>query len=264
MKTKKWLIALVVGLFAGTMHLVYVNGLEQELSGGKKVAVLVTAKKIESGDTVSKGNLATRIVPSVCVDKRTVLASESEEVLELAAEVEIEMDQIVQWTDFAQRKDPLENDLAMHIKSGQRAMTIQVDGALSMGGMLKPGHRVDILGTFTKSGSMRGDKVTVTLLQNISVLATGKNLGETDSSGKKKPFTTVTLSVGLEEAEILSLATTKGTLSLALRGHQDLSVVRDVPEKGMADIRESGRRNAMQTKKAEKTTPLHIERIKVR
>jgi pilus assembly protein CpaB len=264
MRTKKWLIALVLGLLGGTTHLVYVSRLEHELSGGKKVTVLATAQKIEAGGTVNKSNLASRAVPSVCVDKRMVLDSESKEVLKLTAEVALEPDQIIQWTDFTERKDPLENDLAMHIESGQRAMTIQVDGALSMGGMLKPGHRVDILGTFAKGGSTRGDKVTVTLLQNISVLATGKNLGEADRSGKKNRFTTVTLSVGLEEAEILSLATTKGTLSLALRGHQDLSVVRDVPEKGMDDIRESSRRNAMQARKDEKVPPLQIERIKVR
>jgi pilus assembly protein CpaB len=264
MKIKKWMVALALGLIGGTTHFVYVNRLEHKLSGGKKVAVLVTANELEAGEILSRNSLATRVVPAICVDKRMVLASKSKDILNLATEIDLEPDQTIQWTDFIERKNSGTTDLAMRIASGQRAMTIQVNGTLSMGGMLKPGHRVDILGTFAREGATRGDKVTVTLLQNLSVLATGKNLGATDRSEKKNRFATVTLSVGLEEAEILSLATTKGALSLVLRGHQDLSIVRDVPEKRMADIWESGKRKAMQTKKTAKTSPLKIERIKVR
>ncbi|MCP4198836.1 MAG: Flp pilus assembly protein CpaB [Proteobacteria bacterium] len=264
MKNKKWLIALVLGLIGGTMHFVYVNRLEHRLSGGKKIAVLVTANALEAGEIITRSNLATRVVPSICVDKRMVLASKSKDVLKLATETDLEADQTIQWTDFTERNNPVADDLAKRIESGQRAMTIQVNGTLSMGGMLKPGHRVDIMGTFARESSTRGDKVTVTLLQNLSVLATGKNLVEPKRSDKTNRFATVTLSVGLEEAEILSLATTKGTLSLVLRGHQDLSIVRNVPEKRMADIWEAGKRNAVQAQKAVKTKPLTIERIKVR
>jgi pilus assembly protein CpaB len=264
MKIKKWMVALALGLIGGATHFVYVNRLEHKLSGGKKVAVLVTANELAAGEILTQNNLATRVVPSLCVDKRMVLASKSKDILNLATEIDLEPDQTIQWTDFTEREGPAANDLAKRIESGQRAMTIQVNGTLSMGGMLKPGHRVDILGTFARAGATRGDKVTVTLLQNLSVLATGKNLGATDHSDKKSRFATVTLSVGLEEAEILSLATTKGTLSLVLRGHQDLSVVRDIPEKRMADIWESGRRNAVQIKNTATKTPPKIERIKVR
>jgi pilus assembly protein CpaB len=264
MKIRKWMIALILGLLGGTMHFAYVNKLEHEFSGGKKVTVLVTATELQAGAIVTGSHLATRVLPAICVDKRMVLASESKEVLELAANVHLDSDQTVQWTDFTERKNPQAEDLAKRIESGQRAITIQVNGTLSMGGMLKPGHRVDILGTFAKGGSTRADKITVTLLQNLSVLATGKNLGKAERSDASHRFATVTLSVGLEEAEILSLATTKGTLSLVLRGHQDLSVVRDVPEKRMTDIWESGKRSAMQTKSNDATTPLKIERIKVR
>ena len=51
---------------------------------------------------------------------------------------------------------------------------------------------------------------------------------------------------------------------IVLRGHQDLSIVKDVPEKAMADIWQSDKRNALQDKNADRAMPLKIERIKVR
>jgi pilus assembly protein CpaB len=147
-----------------------------------------------------------------------------------------------------------------------RAITIPVDGALSMGGLLRPGHRVDILGTFSRGAKWSAaERATVTLLQNVLVLATGRDLrGEAEEGGERgRRFRTVTLSVGLEESELLSLASIQGQLSLVLRGRQDLTAMRDVPEKGMADIWEAERRNALQ-EKPRRTAHPGIERLRAR
>ena len=131
--------------------------------------------------------------------------------------------------------------------------------------MLRPGHRVDILGTFSRDGR-RGDRITATLLQNVLLLATGQDLGKGQEPGKETEgqgrFGTVTLSVGLEEAQLLSLAATQGILSLVLRGYQDLTVLRDVPEKEMADVWEADRRNALNARSADQAVP--IERLQPR
>ena len=67
---------------------------------------------------------------------------------------------------------------------------------------------------------------------------------------------------GFEESELLAFASTLGSLSLVLRGYQDLEVVRDVPEKGMDDVWEAERRNALQERPGNGSKP--IERLKVR
>jgi Flp pilus assembly protein CpaB len=122
---------------------------------------------------------------------------------------------------------------------------------------------VDILGTFARDKGLKADRVTVTLLQNVTVLATGGSVGA-GSGGEQKPasprFATVTLSVGLEEAELLSYASKHGSLSLVLRGYQDLRVVADVPEKGIDDVWEAERRNALQGH--ERGGGQQIERLK--
>ena len=248
-RRRKWLVTLAVGALAGALHVVHVRSLERELGGGEAVEVLAAATRIEPGDRVVAGRLATRRIPAAYVDGRAVRAEDAAEVEGVAATVSLETGQVFQWTDFAPRAGAGEEDLAERIESGMRGITIPVDGALSMGGLLRPGHRVDILGTFSRGAKWSSaERVTFTLLQNVLVLATGRDLkGEEAESGKGR-FRTATLSVGLEESELLALASQQGELSLVLRGRLDLETVRDVPEKGMDDIWEAEKRNELQQK----------------
>lgn len=240
----RWPAAALFGIAAGTMHFFYVRSLEVKAVGGRQIEVLVSKEKVEAGKIVAEKSLGKRSVPESYLDDRVVRAERSKEIVGLASVVNLEPGQMIEWSDFAERNDPSAENLAELVGPGQRAITIQVNAPLSMGGMLRPGHRVDILGTFERR-DQKEDKVAVTLLQNVTVLATGKN---TAAAAEGNRYGTVTLSVGLEEAEILSLATTQGSLSLVLRGYDDLEVVSDVPEKGMADVWEAERRNALQKK----------------
>jgi pilus assembly protein CpaB len=261
---KKWIVALAFGLVAGALHFAFLREVEAEARGGKEIEVLVTTAEIEVGETAQEGMVAARSIPAAFVDERVVIAGRSAEIMGLPLAVNLEQGQMIQWTDFVERPSDLANDLAELIGPGQRAMAISVDSSLSMGGLLKPGHRVDILGTFSKGKDLRSDKVTVTLLQNVTVLATGRDLtgSKSEENEKTARYGTVSLSVGLEESELLAFASTLGSLSLVLRGYQDLEVVRDVPEKGMDDVWEAELRNALQERPGNGSKS--IERLKVR
>ncbi|MCP4601997.1 MAG: Flp pilus assembly protein CpaB [Proteobacteria bacterium] len=265
MKNKKLIIAAVFGLVTGILHITYVRGLESETRGGQDVVVLATAAGVRAGEKIEEKALATRRVPTSYVDRRVVRAEDVKEVIGLVFATNVEAGQMIQWSDFTKRIDPYAEDLSEMVESGQRAITIPVDGSLSMGGMLRPGHRVDILGSFSKGDKWAGGRpVTVTLLQNVFVLATGRDFKGDKKEGGTGSFNTVTLSVGLEEAELLCLATTQGKLSLILRGRQDLTVVRDIPEKSMDDVWEAERRNALQEKPRRQRLDPGIERLKAR
>ncbi|MFO8072084.1 MAG: Flp pilus assembly protein CpaB [Polyangia bacterium] len=246
-RNRGWIAALALGLVAGGLHLAYLRALAAEERGGEPVEVLVAAADVSRGEVLAERRVAVQSIPAAFADGRAVPADRVEDVLGLETSIEIEAGQRILWSDFAERPDPKQSDLARLIEPGQRAMAIPVDSSLSMSGMLRPGHRVDILGTFSKQG--RDEKVTVTLLQNVTVLATGSKLrGAEDGQEGRRRYDTATLSVGMEEAELLAFAADHGTLSLVLRGYQDLEVVRDVPEKGQADVWEAERRNALQTR----------------
>ena len=261
---KKWIAALVFGLVAGALHFSFLREVEAKARGGEEIEVLVTTAGVEAGETVEEATVAARSIPGAFVDERVVTAERSDEIMGLPLAVNLEQGQMIQLTDFVERPSTQANDLAELIGPGQRAMAISVDSSLSMGGLLKPGHRVDILGTFSKGKDLRSDKVTVTLLQNVTVLATGRDLSGSNAQEDEKlsRYSTVSLSVGLEESELLAFASSLGSLSLVLRGYQDLEVVRDVPEKGMDDVWEAERRNALQERPGNGAKP--IERLKVR
>src|SRR5581483_2256204 len=111
------------------------------------------------------------------------------------------------WSDLELQKSSATRQLSAAVQRGQRALTIPVDMSGSLAGMLKPGDRIDILGTFARGQGT--DWATVTLLQNVLVIATGdiRGDGEESSGGGSaqgpRTFSNITVSVDLEEAELL-------------------------------------------------------------
>ena len=89
-----------------------------------------------------------------------------------------------------------------------------------------PGTRVDILVTLDQVAGVP-DAITQIVLQNIIVLTAGQVI-ERDTDGEPMTVPVVTLLVGPEEAEKLTLATSKGRIQLALRNTLDLDTV-DTP-----------------------------------
>ena len=69
--------------------------------------------------------------------------------------------------------------------------------------------------------------VTMTLLQNVTMLAVGQEISDVPSSeGRKQSasYSTVTLSVTIDEAELLTIAQTRGKMTLLLRNREDVEV----------------------------------------
>lgn len=143
----------------------------------------------------------------------------------------------VMWQDFA-LDDQRGGALANMVKETERAVSIPVDNTSSVTGLVEPNDHVDILGTFTfpsTKGDPQLDTVTLTILQNVTILATGKetarSLLETSRGGSgRKPgsYSTVTLLVTAKEAEMLVFAMQKGRLTLTLRNPSDVGSAKDL------------------------------------
>ncbi len=114
--------------------------------------------------------------------------------------------------------------LTAMIEPGKRAVSVQVNETIGVAGFVQPGSKVDVL--FTRS-LQNGDAAATTILQNVAVLAYGRNLQHpTPASDAKQPVitpqgVTVTLLVTQEEAERLTLAVQRGKIQLALRNPLD-------------------------------------------
>jgi pilus assembly protein CpaB len=115
--------------------------------------------------------------------------------------------------------DITKGGVAAMISPNKRAMAVKVDRVKGISGFIHPGHRVDVVATFRPVNSQM--PVTMTVLENIPVLATGT---ETQMRSKQeKPFEVdvITLEVSPEEAEVLALSSTEGRLQLSLRNFSD-------------------------------------------
>ncbi len=107
------------------------------------------------------------------------------------------------------------------IAEGMRAITVRVNDVIGVAGFALPGNRVDILvNTKDESAKNESDKpISKIVLEQILVLAVAQDIGRDET--KPKVVTAVTLEVTPEQAEILDLARSIGTLSLALRNQID-------------------------------------------
>jgi pilus assembly protein CpaB len=81
-----------------------------------------------------------------------------------------------------------------------------------------PGTRVDVLVTGNPTGS--GEPQTTTVLQDVTVLATGQRT-ERSATGEPQNASVVTLSVSPEDSEKLALASQEGRIQLVLRNPLD-------------------------------------------
>ena len=125
-------------------------------------------------------------------------------------------------TDTALIRPGQDGFLAAVLLPDRRAMTIEVNQQLSHAGMLAPGDRVDVIFTMqvATDDPSQLNSFSRTILTDLRVIAVGQRIAAvigTDAEAPQDGGTTVTLEVHPPEADQLALATTRGSLSLALR-----------------------------------------------
>lgn len=114
--------------------------------------------------------------------------------------------------------------LAALLPPGMRAVAVRVDDVVGVAGFLHPGDSVDVIATLRADGGT-GVTSSRVILQNIRVLAVGKELDVRAKGDKVVPATVATLMVEPDESERLALAATQGKILLTLRSAQDVAVV---------------------------------------
>jgi len=112
--------------------------------------------------------------------------------------------------------------LSAVIPEGYRAMTVKVDDVVGISGFIMPGTLVDIVVVINPDeGVGRKDPISKIVLQNIKVLANGKNIDQPENQRDANSVKAVTLLVTPEQAEKLALAASEGRLQLVMRNSID-------------------------------------------
>ena len=113
--------------------------------------------------------------------------------------------------------------LAALIPDNMRAAAVRVDDVVGVAGFIHPEDRVDVIVTMRPE---RGEIASKVILQNVKVLAVGRQIEvEEKSRGKALPVTVATLLVTPEQSEMLALATAQGKLLLTLRSWTDEAAI---------------------------------------
>ena len=242
----KLLLSLVLGLLAVFLVYVYVRGLERQLYEEVDMQnVVVTRAAIAAGTAIDQGAIQRIAVPRKYRQPQTFPTIE--EVAGRVAVVPIAEGTQVSGSMLA---DAGAEALSFEVPRGRRAVAITVNDDTGVGGLIRPGNFVDIIGTFEfgRPTGMQGGRVTYadertevrTMLQNVFVVAVNKELrrerlqSETAASGGGEPpsrersLRTVTLLVEPRVVQELILAQEVGDLTLSLRSSLDDTVV-DLP-----------------------------------
>ena len=114
--------------------------------------------------------------------------------------------------------------IAERLKKGFRAVTIKCEATGLLNGLAKAGHRVDVIFRSTATPAADETKAeipeaTITLLDNVEILAVGQNAVRSSTSVVE--LATVTLAVSPKQASILKVAEGRGAFSLSLRSDSD-------------------------------------------
>jgi pilus assembly protein CpaB len=248
MTTQRWVLiaGVVVGLIAAILVFVVVS---QAGGDDGDRSVVVAKQDIPAQSRLIADMLEIKTLPADEVHAEAFTAR-SQVVNRITAEPIAAGDQIVP----TMVSDRAGESLAFKIAPGMRAVSIEVKEAVTAGGNVQPGDQVDVVGIFdldkdtdvsavlavvapgheavvTPFGTDRN--LTVTLLQNVKVLAVGQSLAkseeetstivtkpETDAEGRPKAKS-VTLEVTPQQAQLVSLADEYAVLRLTVRPFGD-------------------------------------------
>ena len=229
MNKRALFISLVVGVIGVCLLLLYLQRFEQEASGGERVRLLMAVKALEPGTGIQEDALAVREVPLAYVEDRAVKAIEKPKVVGLRVGTKVEANQTLLWTDLAIAADE-RRDLSSLVTTGARAVSIRAETGDKSFSMIQPGDYVDVIASMPTANQEKRNAVV--LLQKVLALAVGlETAPEKIAENKEERREMVlTLSVSLQEAQLLALAQERGKLLVALRNPDDPATAEGIPD----------------------------------
>jgi pilus assembly protein CpaB len=238
------IISVVVGLIAFWITWQYWNAKMGELertrqrmfAGMREVDVVAAGRDLPAGTVLSKKDLKAKPTFERDVSKDAVFPDDVDPwIVGKKLKHSKGMGDALSWSDVDVPFRP-GTGLAPMVEMGMRAVSVSIGGAAAVSGLVQPNDRVDVLGSFyfpskAKAGDM--EAVTLTILQDVTVLATGQQLAKQGEGLERRGaagYNTVTFAVTPREAEMLVFVENmRGHLTLTLRNPADVSYETNLP-----------------------------------
>lgn len=250
MNNKALTLSLLMAVIAVFFVYSYVESIQQEASKkfGTQVLVLKAKRDIKEQETINDTMMELTLVPKSFKEPAAISFEDRDpdkpskdtrraikDLVGTVALVPIQKGEQITYNKITEPS--IRTGLSPQVSPGRRAVAVPVTEISGVGKLVKPGDRVDLIAVLTV-GEKKDIKVAKTVLQDVVVLAVGRNvtnnaqrLVEMDSSGKEKVrsltedsnFASVTLEVEPMQAQLIALITsgTETTLMLSLRNNDD-------------------------------------------
>lgn len=234
------LLSVLIGIAAFLLTGRYLSNETRKLMAGVEREVVVVAKKdLPSGTILKKEDLAIREEIKTAFNANCIKPNDVDWIIGRRLLYLTKGGQPIQWS-YVEAAERPRGGLSSTLRPNMRAISIAVSGADTVSGLVQPSDHVDILGTFslpstTVAGEM--ETVTLTVLQNVTVLACGSQMAGPDNRTRQGEtfrggYNTVTLEVFPREAELLTFVQHMrglGQLTLSLRNKDDITHEKDLP-----------------------------------
>jgi len=218
-------MAAVLAIAAGILSFTAIKNREKDVQRGWHLkTVLVANSNISEGDVVTGDMVVSRQVPERFVTSSNIGPGDVNHIRNQKILVNVQAGDPLLWSQFSMSKTV--ERLSSKVLKRMRAFTLKVDNVSSVGGWIRPNDRVDIIGIFRDEQSQ--ESVSMTLMQNVMVLATGAITGTTNimmMTDTERSYAEVSLMILPEDVEQLALAQELGTLILSLRNDEDSEMI---------------------------------------
>ncbi|MCL6638089.1 MAG: Flp pilus assembly protein CpaB [Firmicutes bacterium] len=223
------LLAVVFGLAAAGGTYMYLENVKKNYAASGDFIKVVTARqRIPAKTRITDQMIELADIPARFVNEQA--AVDVKEVAGKIARTEILPGEQVLRERLAKDKEAADG-LSFMLQPGRRAVTVAVNEVSGLAGLVRPGDRVDVLGTFDLQGAVGQEKASITtlLIQNVDVLSidqsTAPAAGNSQDTKKAAPAHTITLAVTPEQAQPLVLCSEKGSIRLLLRPAADQEAI---------------------------------------
>lgn len=227
------IVAIVSGLAAVFLINVYIQQRAdearrlEELKQKNLITVVIARQDISSGVAVKENMVKEETVNKALVQPRA--ATSLDRVIDKITIAPIAKGEQILLNKLT--ASGLEVSLSNKIPRGKRAITIPVDNISSVGGMIRPGDHVDIVGmvpipTMGADGKTVNQLTTMPLFQDVLVLAVGQEYTPVPGGerGERKLSPIITLALTPQEASLVAFVQEQGRIRLVLRSPEDTGV----------------------------------------
>jgi len=240
MPTQKNFLPFIIAGFAALIAIFLINiyikqqveeAKKRELSRQESLATVVVAKQdIPAGITIAENMLTEEKLNRRMLQPRAATSMDRAVDMITIAPISKGEQVLLNKLTISGR----ETSLSTKVPRGKRAITIPVDNLSSVGGMLRPGDHVDLVGAVPIQGmSAEGKPVTqmatMPLFQDVLILAVGQEFAPVSAArrGEKveRPVSNIiTLALSPQEANLVVFVQEQGKLRLILRSPEDTQI----------------------------------------